>query len=78
MKFTNKIAEIEKERKQEQKEITQNIDHFKKKIEQINENFTTIELTQEIHSSKINQSIKEFELVNQRIVQVYFCLTFLG
>lgn len=76
MKFTNKIAEIEKDRKQDQKEITQDIDNFKKKFESIDENFESILHVQETHSSKINQNIKELELVNQRIVQVILVLCF--
>ena len=69
-KYTNKIALLEKDRKQEQKKMSQDIENFKKKFEGIDTDFKETKTTQDRQENWIQKNVEELEKVNHRIIEV--------
>jgi chromosome segregation ATPase len=64
-----KIAEVEKSRMQDQKQITQDIDNFKLKFSKIAERFDEIHKANESNAENIRSIILDIEKANERIIQ---------
>uniref|UniRef100_A0A7S3JD98 Uncharacterized protein n=1 Tax=Euplotes harpa TaxID=151035 RepID=A0A7S3JD98_9SPIT len=69
MTFTNKIALVEKDRKQEQKQLTQEIENFRHLFKEIKDDLALIESKQTIYETGIKTNVVEIEKANERIIQ---------